>query len=149
MADLVVTNFFTFCLFGSSLFLFYFWTLTLPSRVFVVGFYFSIALWIYPHHPFLACIFYWEIWCYSYGGSLVCYKLFSLAAFRFFPLFLTFDILITVSLSVHLFGFFLSGTSWLAKSGCLFPSLGLVNFQPLFLQISFLSHFLFLFLESL
>lgn len=44
------------------------------------------------------------------GGSLICYKLFSLAAFRFFSFFLTFSILITVSLGVHLFGFFLSGT---------------------------------------
>lgn len=45
MADLLVTNFFTFCLFGSSLSLFYFWMLTLPSRVFLVGFLFLYSTW--------------------------------------------------------------------------------------------------------
>lgn len=123
MADLLVTNFFTFCFVWSSLSLFYFWMLTLPSRVFLVGFLFSIALEIYPTTPFWPTFFCWrEICCYSYGGSLVCYKLFLLLLldFLFLSNFCHFNYSVSWCPSLWL----LVELSWLAESGCLFPSLG-------------------------
>ena len=148
MADLVVTNFLTFCLFGSSLSLFYFWMLSLPSRVFLVGFLFLYNT-LNLSTPLLSGLhFSAEKFAAILGGSLLSYKLFSLAAFRFFSFFLTFPILITVSLGVHLFGF-LSGTFlacwvWISVS---FSRLG--TFSAIISSNQFSAPFSFLFLESL
>ena len=63
---------------------------------------------------------------------------FSLAAFRILSLFLTFTTFIIICLELICWG-----PSVFPGPEYLFPSLGLVNFQPLFLKIHFLSPFLF------
>ena len=95
-------------------FLLHIWMRSLLSTViWAVGYFLFHFQYVLPFPPGLKS-FYWKINCYPYGNPLVCYLLFSLAAFNICSLCLIFVKLINMCLGVFCLGFILFGTLWVS-----------------------------------
>ena len=79
--------------------------------------------YVLPFPPGLKS-FYWKISCYPYGNPLVCYWLFSLAAFNICSLCLIPINLINMCLGVFCLGFILFGTLWVSWTSVTISFLG-------------------------
>lgn len=131
-------NSFSFCLSG-ELYLSFNPEITSQDKVFLVISFFPVQHFKYICHFLLAC----KVSAKTSTNSFMRFPLhvsicFSLAAFKILSWFLTFAILIIIYLSVDFFGLIFLWLSVLPGPECLFPSPRKGNFQPLFLQVSFL-----------